>query len=96
MGRVIYIESEYRIIKISANSFIVVNTKGHQGMHAHMAKRSTCQKLIKLVRSKQVPDSDYLKGSALRISTDIKYKQHIMAAINKGDGSDGVKGIHCI
>ena len=101
MYRVIYIEAEYRIIKITEHSYVVANTYGGHGMHAHIAKRSTAQKLIKLVRSKTVPRSDYLKTSALRISMDKRYKQQITAALpdildSEEMDPDGDKGVYSI
>lgn len=75
------------------NELLVVNTKGEYRNHAHLTKDcankgsiklSTAKTLIDLILKRKVPKSDYLKVSALRLTTDFKYKNKIEST-TRGD-----------
>lgn len=56
---------------------VVSNMQGDYNNHTHIKKYKTAELLIKLVRAKRVPKSDYLRESAKRITLDEVYRQAI-------------------
>lgn len=82
MCRVIDQIGIYKILK-TRNDYIVKNTKGKYNNHGHFKKAKTCYTIIKLIQRNQVPTSHYLRGSALRISTDNKYISKVQRKIDK-------------
>ena len=71
-------------IKDCGSYFTVVNVKGEYGNHAHVKYKSTAELLVRLVESKRVPDSSYLRTSAKRLTLSTKYIRSINAKIKKG------------
>lgn len=51
--------------------------------HGHVKYLGTCKKLIKMMNKKIIPDSNYLRGTVLRISLDKDYKDRIINKIEK-------------
>lgn len=77
MARAVYTKYEYTVIK-SKRGHVIINTKGiFEENHAHVKHLSTCKKLLNLMDRKIVPDSDYLRGTTLRISLNDKYKDRV-------------------
>lgn len=62
---------------------MLINKKGKYKNHGHFRKFNTCLKMIQIMNKKLVPKSSYLRNSALRISTDEKYKEKIEIKIEK-------------
>ena len=54
------------------NYFTVVNKNGKYKNHAHVKKEDTAYLLAKLIKRKTVPNSNYLRQSAKRITIDKK------------------------
>ena len=89
----IYCDDEYRIVK-DKRGYVVINIKGEYDNHSHIKKESTCHLLIKLVKRKTLPRSNYLLEAARRISIDDKYirdieikqskEKHQYVNVNKG------------
>ena len=73
----------FKIIDCGLDGYVVVNIKGDYDNHTHLDKYGTCKLLIKLVCKKIVPDSDYMRTSAKRISRNKKYIQDIDNKIRK-------------
>lgn len=67
---------KFKIIQDS-RGFVLINTEGEYGNHAHVKKESTCHMLIRLIERKIVPRSEYLRGSCLRLTLDNEYKRKI-------------------
>lgn len=83
----------YKIINCG-NYLTIVNTKGKRENHCHINKGSqnkmykTANMLIRLVRNKRVPRSDYLRQSAYRLTTDKRYRRDIKIKIEKDRDKD--------
>lgn len=73
---------DYKILKAS-RSYIVKNVIGEYSNHGHFTQLKTCYLIIKLIRKRQVPRSKYLRGAALRISTDKDYVNKVKRKIEK-------------
>lgn len=66
--------------------YLVSNTEGSYKNHTHIKIRSgtgekeykTCKTLIYLIENKQVPRSNYLLQSAIRLTLDEEYKEHLL------------------
>ena len=82
MCKVVDYVGHYKILK-AHNGYIVSNTKASYKHHGHFKKLKTCYIIIKLIQRGQVPRSDYLRGSALRISTNDKYIDKVNRKIAK-------------
>ena len=65
-------------IKQDCRGYVVINENGGYGNHAHLDKYNTCKLLIRLIERKIVPKSEYLRGSALRLTLDEKYREKIL------------------
>ncbi len=72
----------YKILK-AQSGYVVTNIKASYKHHGHFKKLKTCYIIIKLIQRGQVPRSDYLRGSALRISIDDNYLEKIRHKIEK-------------
>lgn len=82
MCRVIDQLGIYRIVK-DGKGYIVCNTQGEYKHHGHFKQLKTCYTIIKLMQRRTVPKSKYLRGSALRISTDQFYLDKVQRKIDK-------------
>lgn len=82
MCRVIDQLGIYKILQTSRD-FIVVNTAGQDANHGHFKQLKTYYTIIKLMQKRTVPKSKYLRGSALRISTDKTYIDKVQRKIDK-------------
>jgi len=73
------------LIKIinCGNYYTLINCKGDYNNHCHVDKKSTAELLKRLVQNKRVPRSSYLRQSAIRLTTDTRYKENIKIKINK-------------
>ena len=65
------------IIMECGNHYVLINKKGKVENHTHLKKKHTCDLLIKLICSKEIPHSPYLRTSAKRISRNKKYIREI-------------------
>ena len=85
MGKLVYQFKEYIVIEDDhrKKGHIIINTLGKYENHGHIARLGTCKKLLSLVDKNIVPDSDYLRGTALRISLDPKYIEKVKHKIEK-------------
>lgn len=82
MCRVVDQIGAYKILKAS-RGYIVKNVRGGYDSHGHFKKLDTCYLIIKLLQKRQVPRSKYLRGAALRISTDKDYVNKAKRKIKK-------------
>lgn len=82
MGRVVYQEDEYLVVE-DKNGHVIINTKGEYRNHGHIKTDNTAKLLIRLMKNKIVPDSNYLRETVLRISLDDDYKNKIRNKIEK-------------
>ena len=82
MARVIYFDGQYKILECGSESFVLINTRGQYCNHAHFSRIDICHILIKMIRSKRVPNNKRLRTSAKRVTTDPDYLSMIDAKIN--------------
>ena len=82
MCRVVDQVGDYKILRAS-RSYIVKNVKGEHSNHGHFKRLKTCYLIIKLMQKRQVPRSKYLRGAAIRISTDKDYVNKVKRKIEK-------------
>ena len=71
------------------NYFTIVNVNGKEENHCHVKRRSTAELLCRLVKSKRVPDSSYLRTSAKRLTLSTKYIKNINVKIEKDKNKRG-------
>ena len=78
MGRIVCHKDNFIITEEhSKRGYVVINTEGTYLNHAHIKKLSTCKMLISLIKKEIVPNSAFLRVSALRLSTNDKYTEKI-------------------
>ena len=63
--------------------FTIVNKNGKYKNHCHVKKESTAHMLVRLMKKKRVPKSDYLRESIKRTTLDEKYIEKIDIKIEK-------------
>lgn len=84
MGKVAYRYKEYIVVKDDCKGgHVIINTLGRYENHGHLKYLETCKKLLKMMDRNIVPNSDYLRGTVLRISLDKKYKSMVLNKIEK-------------
>ncbi|GEM_PF-1577587 len=84
MGKLLHRHNNYIIIEEENNrGCILINTAGTYKNHGHIKRLETALMMIKLIERGIVPKSDYLRGTALRVSTNENYKQSILNRIEK-------------
>lgn len=79
----VYKDGIYQVKKDS-RGYVLVNMIGTYENHGHIKRFKTCKKVISLMKREVVPDSKYLRGTALRVSTNKKYIDKILQK-NKKD-----------
>ncbi len=82
MCRVIDQVGDYKILKASRD-YIVKNVRGDYSNHGHFKRLKTCYLIVDLIRKRQVPRGRYLRGTAIRISTDKNYVNKVKHKIQK-------------
>ncbi len=84
MGKLLHRHNEFIVIEEEhSRGVVLINAKGIYRNHGHLKKLSTAIMMIDLIERKIIPKSDYLRGTAFRVSTDEKYKQDILNKIAK-------------
>ena len=78
----IYKDGPYQVKK-SKRDYILINTKGSYENHGHLKRFKTCKKVISLLKREIVPQSKYLRGTVLRVSTNEKYIEKVKIKIEK-------------
>lgn len=82
MGKVVYTKDEYMVIK-DKRGHVLINMNGEYKNHGHLKKAKTAKMVIKLMKKRQVPRSDYLRETVLRVSLDEKYKAKVRNKIKR-------------
>ena len=82
MAKVVYTEDEF-IVREDDKGFVLINTNGEYKNHGHIKNLKTAKMLIRLMKNKTVPNSDYLRGTVLRVSLDSDYKNKVLHKIEK-------------
>lgn len=82
MCRVVDQVGDFKILTTS-RGYVVKNINGSYDNHGHFRKLGTCYKIIKMVQRKQVPNSKYLRESAIRLSLDTRYTDRVKRKIAK-------------
>lgn len=93
IGQTVYQFKEYKVID-SNRGHIIINTKGEYDNHAHVKRLTTCKKVLNMIERHIVPDSTYLRGTALRLSLDEKYIDKINIKIEKDKQKQGYININ--
>lgn len=85
MGKLVYTYKEFIVIEDDYRPgwHIIINTLGKYEHHGHVKFLGTCKKFLKLMDKGIVPDSPYLRGTALRVSLNEKYKSKVLHKIEK-------------
>ena len=78
----VYQEGQYKVIQDS-RGYVLINTEGSYKAHGHIKSLHIAKKVIKMMKKNTVPNSDYLRGTVLRVSTDEAYKDKIRHKISK-------------
>lgn len=81
MSRFVGIIDCYKILE-NNDGYIVINCKGEYCNHSHFKKLSTCYLIIRLVKSRRIPNKPYMIEAAIRLTTDELYRKTL---INKQD-----------
>lgn len=81
--------------KIDCGNYITItNVNGNYHNHCHINKghkekqHNTADMLIRLMHSKRIPKSKYLRKCILRVSLDEKYKENVRQKIEKDYNKD--------
>lgn len=91
MKILVYKKQEYNIY-ITNSSLVVINTLGEYENHAHLTKKldskgkvklNIAKTLIDIVIKKRIPKSNYLVTSAIRLTTDLEYKDNLIKVLNR-------------
>lgn len=82
MGKVVYVEDEFMVVE-DASGHVLINMNGKYENHGHIKKAKTAKMLIRLMKKKRVPNSQYLRGTVLRVSLDDTYKSKVLHKIEK-------------
>lgn len=61
----------------------IANVDGSYDHHCHVKRYKTAKMLVKLMKKRRVPKSDYLRESAKRCTLDTKYIEKIDIKIEK-------------
>jgi hypothetical protein len=77
-----YQEGIYKVIRDS-KGYVLINTIGEYKSHGHLKSLHIAKKVIKMMKKGTVPDSDYLRGTVLRVSTDKAYIDKVNQKIIK-------------
>lgn len=85
MGKLVHRHKEFIVIEDDYRPgwHIIINTLGKYENHGHVKFLGTCKKLLRLMDKGTVPDSPYLRDTALRVSLDEKYKAKVLHKIEK-------------
>lgn len=67
----------YKIIQTGVNEVVVANVDGEYRNHTHLKRMKTAEMLIRLMKKKVIPKSEYLRESVKRVTLDNKYIQDI-------------------
>lgn len=67
---------EFKIIPCG-DYVTIANVRGSYDCHCHVKKLKTAKMLVKLMKKKRVPKSDYLRESAKRTTLDKRYIRDI-------------------
>lgn len=100
MKKIVYKRGKFIVYDLG-DELLVVNTSGAYRNHAHLTKEyvnkgslrlGVAKTLIDLVIKQKVPRSDYLKVSALRLTTSKTYRAKLEVAISWGSEATEGKG----
>ncbi len=84
MGKLLHKHNQYIIIEEdNGRGCVLINSAGTYKNHGHIKRLETALMMIKLIERGIVPKSDYLRGTALRVSTNESYKQSVLNKIDK-------------
>lgn len=84
MGKLLHRHNQYIVIEEENNRGVVlINTEGKYRNHGHLKTLKTAKMMINLIERQIVPDSNYLRGTALRVSLDEDYKDKILRRIER-------------
>lgn len=82
MANVVYTDGDF-VVRECEKGFVLINMNGEYKNHGHIKSLKTAKMLIRLMRNKTVPNSDYLRGTVLRVSLDSDYKNKVLHKIEK-------------
>ena len=74
--------SKYKIIQCK-DYVTIANINGEYKNHCHVNRMKTAKMLVKLMRKRRVPKSNYLRESVKRVTLDKRYIEKIDIKIAK-------------
>lgn len=84
MGKLLHRHNNFIVIEEANNRGVVlINTKGTHENHGHLKRLKTAVMMINLIERKIIPKSNYLRGTALRVSLNERYKRDIKNKVAK-------------
>lgn len=94
MGRLLHKHNEYIVIQENNKGVVLINTKGTYKNHGHLKSLKTALMMIDLIERQIVPKSNYLRGTAIRVSTDEDYKAKIQRKTEKDKNKSVYRNIN--
>lgn len=82
-GRIVYTRGDYIVKEISKGYYLYNRKRTNPDEHTHIKTQKTCENLIDMIYRGNVPDSDYLRESILRICKDKKLIRDVKHKIEK-------------
>lgn len=83
MHRIVHQEGDFIVKKIRAGYYVYNRKRRSKDEHTHIATKDGYMDLLKFIRERKVPNSSYLRESALRICQFKKYKKYLDAIEHK-------------
>lgn len=85
MHRIVHQEGEWIVKDTDSGYYVYSRYRKHEKEHTHIRTKEGYLLLLDCIRDRKVPDSDYLKGSILRICTRKEHKKLVKAVKHKID-----------
>lgn len=85
MCRVVEVRGDYKILFTGTGKwkYTVKSISGEYENHGHFSKISICRTIVDLVTRKQVPKKNHFIESAIRLTTDDKYRERLEIKLEK-------------
>lgn len=95
MGKLLHRHNEYIIIEEdNGRGCVLINSSGTYKNHGHIKRLETALMMIRLIERGIVPKSNYLRGTALRVSTNEKYKAKVQRKTEKDKNKSVYRNIN--
>ena len=82
MSQTLYQDNKYKIKK-NGRGYVLINLQGEYENHGHFKSIGICFKLIQMIEEGIVPNSNFLREGAIRISIDNEYTNRVKTKLEK-------------